>query len=98
MDIEFKNKTNGINPNLKKVVLPNTETELKSLLVDFVGEQQNPENGSVTVEMIIEALTEQFPELVLALAEENWIRGYHQAFADIEATHEAAQESIKNGE
>ena len=34
-------------------------------------------------------VNEQFPEFVLAMAEENWVRGYKQAFVDIEATTEA---------
>jgi hypothetical protein len=74
------------NPSLKKVVLPDSESELKAMLVEYTGKQTNPEDDAVTVEMIINIMTEQFPELVLALAEENWIRGYHQAFTDIEAT------------
>ena len=74
------------NPVLKKAVLPDSESELKMMLVEYVGKQKNPEDEVVTVEMIIEVMTEQFPEFILALAEENWIRGYHQAFADIETT------------
>lgn len=85
------------NPDLKKIVLPDTESELKTILVEYTGRQKSPEDDSVTVEMIINVMTEQFPELVLALAEENWIRGYHQAFTDIEAAHGAAIESAENG-
>ena len=33
--------------------------------------------------MIVETLAEEFPEFVLALAEENWVRGYEQALADL---------------
>jgi hypothetical protein len=42
--------------------------------------------------MIVEVLAEEFPEFVLALAEENWIRGYRQALDDVERTV-AEQES-----
>ena len=44
------------NPNLKKVVFP--ETPLKHALVDFAGEKFKPQNGEVTVDMIIQALGE----------------------------------------
>lgn len=68
------------------------ETPLKTLVVDYVGNKANPESGQVTVEMIVEVLAEEFPEFVLALAEENWIRGYRQALDDVERTV-AEQES-----
>jgi len=62
------------------------DTPLKTLVVDYVGNKVNPESGQVTVEMIVEVLAEEFPEFVLALAEENWIRGYRQALDDVEKT------------
>jgi hypothetical protein len=68
------------------------DTPLKTLVVDYVGNKVNPESGQVTVEMIVEVLAEEFPEFVLALAEENWIRGYRQALDDVERTV-AEQES-----
>ena len=33
--------------------------------------------------MIVETLSEEFPEFMLAIAEENWIRGYEQALTDV---------------
>jgi hypothetical protein len=33
--------------------------------------------------MVIDVVADEFPELVLALAEENWIRGYQQALTDV---------------
>ena len=53
------------------------------MLVGYVGEKLNPQDQNVTVEMIIEVLAEEFPEFVLALAEENWVRGYQQGLEDI---------------
>lgn len=97
MDIEYKNDAENKNPELKKVITRASETKLQTMLVEYVGEKVNPADDAVTVEMIIEALTQEFPQLILALAEENWIRGYHQAFADIEATHEATLESAEDG-
>jgi hypothetical protein len=68
------------NPTLRKVVFP--ETPLKHALVDYAGEKNKPENGEVTLEMIINTLAEDFPELILTIAEENFFRGYEQAFND----------------
>jgi hypothetical protein len=71
------------NTNLKKEVIP-SESELKEIIVNYVGEKTNPENDEVTVESIIAIFAEQFPEFLLALAEENWINGYTQALKDTE--------------
>jgi hypothetical protein len=83
MSVEFKD-TNGVgeNPVLKEAVAK--DSEIKEWLVNYVGDKHSPENDEVTVEMIIETVGEQFPEFLLALAEENWIRGYHQAMVDVE--------------
>ena len=34
--------------------------------------------------MVIEIVARDFPEFVLALAEENWVRGYQQALDDVD--------------
>ena len=60
------------------------DTPLKDLIVDFVGNKVNPENDEVTIEHIAEVFTEQFPEFILKLAEENWINGYTQALNDVD--------------
>ena len=62
----------------------NTDTELKNWLVNYVGEQHSPENGEVTVGLIVDTVAKEFPEFLLAVAEENWIRGYHQALIDVD--------------
>ena len=51
------------NPNLTKLVEP--ENDLKNMLVEYVGEELNPEDQKVTVVMIIEVMARQFPEFVL---------------------------------
>jgi hypothetical protein len=62
------------------------DTELKQYLVNFVGEHQKlKEEEEVTVEMIVEVMAEEFPEFVLSVAEENFLRGYDQAISDIES-------------
>ena len=69
------------NPDLLKEVIP-TESELKEIIVNYVGNTINPETEEITVEDIINVFAEQFPEFLLALAEENWINGYTQALSD----------------
>lgn len=59
---------------------------MKEWLVDYVGNKLQPQNNEVTVAMIVESMAQEFPEFVMALAEENFIRGYQQAFADLEAS------------
>lgn len=70
------------NPILKEEV--KTDSEVKEWLVNYVGNKLRPEDGNITVEMIVEVLGKEFPEFVLALAEENFIRGYEQAVLDME--------------
>ena len=69
------------NPDLLKEVIP-TESELKEIIVNYVGNTVDPDTDEVTVEDIINVFAEQFPEFLLALAEENWINGYTQAMTD----------------
>ncbi len=45
----------------------------------------------VTVEMIVETMAKEFPEFLMAIAEENWIRGYHQALDDVEVGQKMAR-------
>ena len=70
------------NETAKKVVLP--EGPLKQLFVNYVGDKLQPENGEVNVEMIVAVMAEEFPEFLLLVAEENFIRGYKQALEDVE--------------
>jgi len=66
------------------------ENEMKGWLVNYVGDKHKPEDGNVTVSMIVEQMAEDFPEFVLAVAEENWVRGYEQGVTD---THLVAEEN-----
>ena len=70
------------NPNLPSVVEP--DNDLKNFLVEYTGETLDPSDSQVTVEMIVEVMAKEFPEFVLALAEENWVRGYQQALDDVD--------------
>jgi hypothetical protein len=71
----------GENPILTEAV--ESDNELKTWLVNYVGDKSKPEDGQVTVENIVEAMASDFPEFLMAVAEENWIRGYHQALVDV---------------
>ena len=59
-----------------------SDTILKEYIVEYVGKKVQPDNDEVTVEMVIEVLANDFPEIVLALAEENFFRGYEQGLDD----------------
>ena len=77
-------------PDLQKPV--EKTNPMKEWLVDYVGEKLQPENGEVTVEMIIESMAIEFPEFLLSLAEENFIRGYNQALFDVDEGNRAMEE------
>ena len=77
-------------PSLEELVEP--DTELKNWLVEYVGSQLNPDNMDVTVEMIVNVVADEFPEFLLAIAEENYIRGYQQALLDVEEGRKSWEE------
>lgn len=77
------------NPELNAIV--EKVNPMKEWLVEYVGNKLNPVNNEVTVAMIVEAMASEFPEFVWAVAEENFIRGYQQAFADLENKSEIKQ-------
>jgi len=70
------------NHGLSEIVEP--ENDLKNMLIEYVGEKLNPEDQNVNIEMIAEVMAKEFPEFLLAVAEENWVRGYQQALDDAE--------------
>tara|TARA_R100000329_G_C7510194_1_gene179652 strand:- start:243 stop:485 length:243 start_codon:yes stop_codon:yes gene_type:complete len=69
------------NPDLLRPVQP--ENEMKTWLVNYVGDKLQPQNDEINVEMIIKVMAEEFPEFLMPLAEENFIRGYRQAVHDM---------------
>jgi hypothetical protein len=70
------------NPDLLMAVEP--VNPMKAWLVNYVGDKLQPENDEVNVEMIIRVMAEEFPEFLMPLAEENFIRGYRQAMVDMD--------------
>ena len=75
MSDKFVNK--GI---LDKVV--EAGNELQEDLVRHVRNRINEDQ--VTLGQVIGILASEFPELVITIAEENWIRGYKQGLDDAE--------------
>jgi len=83
----------GETETLKEVVNP--DSDMKEWMINHVGQKEKPEDNNVTVEMIVNTMAEEFPEFLMAVAEENWIRGYHQALTDVqegEKIHHEQQE------
>ena len=78
------------NLELSKEVIP-TESELKEIIVNYVGNRIDPENDEVTVEHVVNVFAEQFPEFLVAVAEENWINGYTHALKDTEFVNDEKQ-------
>ena len=73
------------------------DSPLKSWVIEYVGQKLKPENNEVTVEMVVATLVTEFPEVVLALAEENFLRGYEQAFTDMQAvTEDLIEKGVEN--
>jgi|TARA_Y100000034_G_scaffold67401_1_gene81361 hypothetical protein len=68
------------NPKNMKV---EKDSELKEWLVDYVGNKENPDDDGVTVEMIVSTVAKEFPEFLMLVAEENFLRGYEQALDDV---------------
>jgi hypothetical protein len=56
--------------------------EFKQFVVNYVGHKRQLQER-VTVEDIVMVFAEEFPEFLLAVAEENFIRGYKQAMDDL---------------
>ena len=92
-EIEFTNEPEIATNTLNEAV--NSDSVLKGWLVDFVGNEHNPDDGQVTVEMVVHTMAEQFPELLMAIAEENWIRGYQQAIHDVELGEKIIKEELQ---
>lgn len=78
------------NPDLDESV--ESANELKAWFVDYVGKKHEPEDGTVTVGMIVNVFAEEFPEFLMVVAEENWVRGYRQGVNDAEVGVRAALE------
>jgi hypothetical protein len=68
------------NSYLKKVVL--VDGKLKHDIINYVGLKLQPETNEVTLEMVISTMADEFPELLLSIAEENFLKGYELGLND----------------
>jgi hypothetical protein len=82
-----------VNTDLKSEVQKNTP--LKEWLVNYVGSKLKPSDGNITVEMIVEVMAKEFPDFLMVVAEENFIRGYEQALADVESEETSGKKRKK---
>ena len=78
------------NPDLGEQI--EVTNELKEYVVQYVGNKTQPEDGNVNVEMVVDVFADDFPEFLMAVAEENWIRGYHQALEDVDVGQKMSKE------
>jgi len=69
------------------------DNKLKEYIINYTGEKKNPTDDQVTLEMIIDIMAEEFPELILCMSEENWVRGYQQALTDVDQGERYLRES-----
>ena len=81
-------KSNFLIQNVEKT------NPMKEWMVDYVGKKLDPKGNNITVEMIVECMAQEFPEFLLAVAEENWIRGYQQAITDVEVGQTAHKNQL----
>ena len=70
------------NPNLEAPV--GTTTGLQDVVVNYIGERLAAEE-IITVDMVVQVFAAEFPEFLMAVAEENFLRGYEQALTDVES-------------
>ena len=61
-------------------VVAQQDSQLKEHLVQYVGEKYDREE--VTVHMIAEIMAHEFPEFMVSIAEENFLRGYKLGLDD----------------
>lgn len=76
------------NPDLTTII--ERESGLKDYLVEYVGTKFDMED--VTVAMIVDVLSLEFPEFMVAIAEENFLRGYKTGLDDAYGTHNTENE------
>jgi hypothetical protein len=70
------------NKLLAMIVQP--DSDLKNILVEYVGTRLDEED--VTVNMIAEIIASEFPEFAFVYAEENFLRGYQLGLDDAHKT------------
>jgi len=69
------------NPDLNSPI--DDTTGLKQLIVNYIGNRLL-DKEDITVDMAVQVFAAEFPEFLMAVAEENFLRGYQQALDDLE--------------
>ena len=83
-------------PNSDLTSVVESSTPIKEWLVNYVGEKVKPDTEEITLTMVLDIVADEFPEFVLPIAEENFIRGYKQALSDVELGEQLIKESSEN--
>ena len=65
-----------------KYFLVKNDTKLKELIVNYVGEQLHPLKPEVSVEDVVNIFADEFPEFLMVVAQENFLRGYTTGLED----------------
>ena len=81
-----------------KFYLVNNDTKLKELIVNYVGEQLHPTTPEVTVEDVVKIFADEFPEFLLVVAQENFLRGYSEGIEETIVRGEDVLSSYREAE
>lgn len=97
MQIEFKDTEDSkileTNESIQEPIQP--DSQLMEMIVQYTGMKFQPADEQVNLQMIISTLAEEFPSLILALSEEQFVRGYEQALEDVEAMRIKMEENVE---
>jgi len=73
--------------------------DLKTLILEYIGDKYEPENGEVTVEMAKDTINKEFPELISSLSANAFLEGYSQGLEDVEfGINAAAKEGFEGAQ
>ena len=81
-----------------KFYLVRNDTKLKELIVNYVGEQLHPITPEVTVDDVVKIFADEFPEFLLVVAQENFLRGYSEGIKETIVRGEDVLSSYREAE
>ena len=95
----MKNKTEKeFDEEDPKFYLVRNDTKLKELIVNYVGEQLHPITPEVTVDDVVKIFADEFPEFLLVVAQENFLRGYSEGIKETIVRGEDVLSSYREAE
>ena len=72
---------------------------IKEIILEYISSNNSNNSNTIpidiTIEMVIDTLSKEFPELLLPIAEENYIRGYHEAMDNLNQVEEEMRKQKK---